>query len=165
MMTRLQIAFASVLSLMFCTLPVAAKDTPTVISIPSTGITLSSAKKIDSTIESLTWPVKLIGCFSDGRSADGLTLVHHAVNLQNDGADTVISVRMRFTFYDSFNKETAVHTNIATIALAPTAAATRVNLAEWSDAGPPSRVICAVDAVRYADGRIVDARTNATAKT
>jgi hypothetical protein len=115
---------------------------------------LSAARPIPSDVASQPGPVRIDGCFSDGRGTDGLTLVHHALRVANTGDRAITAVRVRFAFYDAFGDINATRTNIAETRVEPGATADRINLAELSDAGPPARITCSIDAVRFADGTI-----------
>ncbi len=119
---------------------------------------LGSASRIASTPVTTSLPVRIDGCYSDGRAAHGLTLVHHALNVTNTGSRPIAALRFTFTFYDAFNEIASVHTNIADVKLAPGASARAINLSEWSQDSPPTRITCAVNAVRYNDGSIVKAK-------
>ncbi len=116
---------------------------------------LSPAHPIPTEVASQPGPVRIDGCFSDGRGTDGLTLVHHALRVTNTGDRAIGAVRIRFTFYDAFGDVNAFRTNVAQAKLDPGQALDRINLAELSEAGPPARIVCSVDAVRFADGTIV----------
>jgi len=116
---------------------------------------LSAARPIPTTVAGQPGPVHIDGCFSDGRGTDGLTLVHHALRVSNTGDRGITAVRVRFAFYDAFGDVSVTRTNIAEARIEPGQTADRVNLAELSDAGPPARITCSVDAVRYADGTVV----------
>ena len=118
---------------------------------------LSSASHITSVPVKTSLPVLIDGCFSDGRASHGLTLVHHALNVTNTGSRPITALRFTFTFYDAFNEVTSVHTNIANVQLAPGATANAINLSEWSQDSPPTRITCAVNAIRYDDGTIAKA--------
>lgn len=133
-------------------------------AVPAAGdaVRLSPAHPIPTETASQPGPVHIDGCFSDGRGTDGLTLVHHAVRISNTGDRAVTAVRLRFAFYDAFGDVSATRTNVADVKLDPGTTADRVNLAELSDAGPPSRISCSIDAVRYADGTV--ARTGPPAR-
>jgi hypothetical protein len=116
---------------------------------------LSSAHPVPTEVAGQPGPVRIDGCFSDARGTDGLTLVHHALRVTNTGDRGITAVRVRFTFYDAFGDVNAYRTNIAQAKLDPSQTVDRVNLAELSDSGPPARISCSVDAVRFADGTIV----------
>jgi hypothetical protein len=116
---------------------------------------LSSPHPIPTTIAAQPGPVRLDGCFSDSRGSAGLTLVHHAVRVANTGDRAISAVRVRFVFYDAFNDVNATRTNIAEARIEPNQFADRINLAELADSAPPARIVCSVDAVRYADGTVV----------
>lgn len=122
--------------------------------VPSDGIRLGTAHPIATQVASQPGPIHIDGCFSDGRGADGLTIVHHALRIVNQGDRQVTAVRIRFVFYDAFDDVQAMRTNIATANIDPGQTIDRVNVAELSDAGPPARITCSVDAVRYADGTL-----------
>jgi len=115
---------------------------------------LSAARPIPTDVAGQPGPVRIDGCFSDGRGSDGLTLVHHALRIVNSGSQAITAVRVRFAFYDAFGDVNATRTNIAEARIEPGATADRINLAELSDAGPPVRITCSIDAVRFADGTI-----------
>lgn len=117
-------------------------------------IRLSVARPIASEVAGQPGPVRIDACFSDGRSAEGLTLVHHAVRITNGGERPITAVRVRFAFYDAFGDVRATRTSIAELRLDPGRTADRVNLAELSDGGPPARIVCSIDAIRYDDGTI-----------
>ncbi|HEX3551043.1 MAG TPA: hypothetical protein VHT53_11735 [Candidatus Elarobacter sp.] len=142
----------------FVLLPCAARaDRPAGVTaaVPAGDtVRLSAAHPIPTEIASQPGPVHIDGCFSDGRGADGLTVVHHAVRISNGGDRPITAVRLRFAFYDAFGDVNETRTNVAQVKLDPGTSVDRVNLAELSDAGPPSRVSCSVDAVRYADGTV-----------
>ena len=126
------------------TVPVVAPDT----------LRLSPARPIPTEVAGQPGPVRIEGCFSDGRGTDGLTLVHHALRVVNSGDRAITAVRVRFAFYDAFGDVNATRTNVAEVRLEPGQTADRVNLAELSDAGPPARIACSIDAVRFADGTV-----------
>jgi len=86
---------------------------------------------------------------------DGVTLVHLSVRVSNNGERAITPVRIRFAFVDAFGNVGATRTNIAATRIEPGSTADRINLAGLSDAGPPARITCSVDAVRYEDGSIV----------
>ncbi len=119
---------------------------------------LSSASHITSIPVKSSLPVLIDGCYSDGRASHGLTLVHHALNVTNTASRPITALRFTFTFYDAFNEVASVHTNIADVNLAPGASSSSINLSEWSQDSPPTRITCAVNAIRYDDGTIVRAR-------
>ena len=100
-------------------------------------------------------PVRLDGCFYDSRGSEGLTLVHHAVRITNTGDRAITAVRVRFAFYDAFGDVNATRTNIAEAHLDPGQLVDRINLAELADSAPPAKIVCSVDAIRYADGTVV----------
>jgi hypothetical protein len=116
---------------------------------------LSPAHPVATEVAGQPGPIRIDGCFSDARGTDGLTLVHHALRVTNTGDRGVTAVRVRFTFYDAFGDVGGYRTNIAQVKIDPGQSVDRVNLAELSDAGPPARIACSVDAVRFADGTIV----------
>jgi hypothetical protein len=134
---------------------------PTVVA-PGEALRLSAARPIPTDVASQPGPIRIDGCFSDGRGADGLTLVHHAIRIANTGTQAITAVRLRFAFYDAFGDVREARTNIAEARVEPGATADRINLAELSDAGPPARITCSIDAVRFADGTI--ARTGPPAR-
>jgi hypothetical protein len=131
-----------------------ARGAPAPVPVASNAIRLSSARPIPTDIAAQPGPVRIDGCFSDGRGTDGLTLVHHALRVANTGDRPISAVRVRFAFYDAFGDVSAVRTNVAETRVEPGQTADRVNLAELSDAGPPARITCSIDAVRFADGTI-----------
>ena len=134
-----------------------ARGAPTntvTVPAPSEALRLSAARPIPTDVASQPGPVRIDGCFSDGRGADGLTLVHHALRVANTGDRAITAVRVRFAFYDAFGDVKSTRTNIAETHVEPGATADRINLAELSDAGPPTRITCSIDAVRFADGTI-----------
>ena len=132
-----------------------ARGAPTnPVPVTSEALRLSAARPIPTDVASQPGPIRIDGCFSDGRGADGLTLVHHALRVTNTGAQAISAVRVRFAFYDAFGDIREARTNIAEMRVEPGATADRINLAELSDAGPPARITCSVDAVRFADGSI-----------
>jgi hypothetical protein len=116
---------------------------------------LSPAHPIPTQVASQPGPIKIDGCFSDGRGTDGLTLVHHALRITNGGDRPIAAVRVKFAFYDAFGDVSATRTNIAEARIDPGQSVDRINLAELSDAGPPARITCSVDGVRYLDGTVV----------
>lgn len=130
---------------------------PAAAAVPAQSdvLRLSSAHPIPTEVAGQPGPVRIDGCFSDARGADGLTLVHHALRVTNTGDRGITAVRVRFTFYDAFGDVNAYRTNVAQAKLDPAQTVDRVNLAELSDSGPPARITCSVDAVRFADGTIV----------
>ena len=115
---------------------------------------LSMARPIQTQVAGQPGPIRLDACYSDGRGTDGLSLVHHAVRITNAGDRPITAIRIRFAFYDAFGDVSASRTNIAEATLGPGQTADRINLAELSDSGPPSRITCSIDGVRYADGSI-----------
>jgi hypothetical protein len=125
------------------------------VSSQSDVLRLSPAHPIATEVAGQPGPVRIDGCFSDARGTDGLTLVHHALRVTNTGDRAITAVRVRFTFYDAFGDVNAFRTNIAQAKLDPNQTVDRLNLAELSDSGPPARIVCSVDAVRFADGTIV----------
>ena len=134
-----------------------AERTPgTTVAQGPTGDTLrlSTARPIQTQVAGQPGPIRLDACYSDGRGSDGLTLVHHAVRITNAGDRPVTAIRVRFAFYDAFGDVSASRTNVAEAKLDPGQRADRINLAELSDSGPPSRITCSIDGVRYADGTI-----------
>ena len=136
----------------------AAPPPASVTTGPGSGgdtLRLSSPHPIPTTVAAQPGPVRLDGCFSDSRGSAGLTLVHHAVRIANTGDRPITAVRVRFVFYDAFNDANATRTNIADARIEPGQFADRINLAELADSAPPARIVCSVDAVRYADGTVV----------
>ena len=116
---------------------------------------LSPAHPIPTQVAGQPGPIRIDGCISDGRGTDGLTLVHHALRGSNGGDRPIAAVRVKFAFYDAFGDINATRTNIAEARIDPGQTADRINLAELSDAGPPARITCSVDAIRYLDGTVV----------
>ena len=135
----------------------AATPPPPPVAVSSDGLHLGTAHPIATQVASQPGPIQIDGCFSDGRGAEGLTVVHHALRITNHGDRAITAVRIRFTFYDAFDDVQATRTNIAAAGIDPGQTLDRVNLAELSDAGPPARISCSVDAVRYADGTLARA--------
>ena len=131
-----------------------ARGAPPTVPSPGEALRLSAARPIPTDVASQPGPIRIDGCFSDGRGTDGLTLVHHALRIANTGDRPISAVRVRFAFYDAFGDISAVRTNVAETRVEPGQTADRVNLAELSDAGPPARITCSIDAVRFADGTI-----------
>ncbi|MDB5040637.1 MAG: hypothetical protein JWN27_1363 [Candidatus Eremiobacteraeota bacterium] len=127
-----------------------------VISVPTGGggVTFSLPHPIATEVARQPGPVRIDGCFSDGRAAQGLTIVHHALRITNTGDRPIAAVRVRFAFYDAFGDVQTSRTNIADTRIGPGQTADRINLAELADAGPPAKISCSVDAVRYADGTL-----------
>lgn len=151
---------AAASSLVFSTLgAAAAAATPPApaLVVPAEDLHLGAAHPIATQVASQPGPIQLDGCFSDGRGAEGLTIVHHALRISNHGDRAITAVRIRFTFYDAFDDVQATRTNIAAASVDPGQTLDRVNVAELSDAGPPARITCSVDAVRYADGTLARA--------
>jgi len=135
-----------------CAAPVA----PAVVSGNAANtLRLSAAHPVPTTVASQPGPIHLDGCFSDSRGSEGLTLVHHAVRIANTGDRPVTGVRVRFLFYDVFGDVNATRTNIAEARIEPGQFADRINLAELADSAPPAKIVCSIDAVRFADGTIV----------
>jgi hypothetical protein len=134
----------------------AAARAQRIAAVPVGGdaLRLSAAHPIPTEVAGQPGPVRIDGCFSDGRGTDGLTVVHHALRLSNTGGTAITAVRVRFAFYDAFGDVSATRTNIAEVRIEPSQSADRVNLAELSEAGPPARITCSVDAVRYTDGTV-----------
>jgi hypothetical protein len=149
-------SFAFIVAACAATLALAgiARGAPPPVPAPSDALRLSAARPIPTDVASQPGPIRVDGCFSDGRGADGLTLVHHALRISNTGDRAVTAVRLRFAFYDAFGDIREARTNIAETRVEPGATADRINLAELSDAGPPARITCSIDAVRFADGTI-----------
>jgi hypothetical protein len=125
-----------------------------VISVPTGGVTFSLPHPITTEVARQPGPVRIDGCFSDGRAAQGLTIVHHALRITNTGDRAIAAVRVRFAFYDAFGDVQTSRTNIADTRVGPGQTADRINLAELADAGPPAKISCSIDAVRYADGSL-----------
>ncbi|MDB5070353.1 MAG: hypothetical protein JWM87_1464 [Candidatus Eremiobacteraeota bacterium] len=145
----------------FLVLPGIARADRTVAAVvPSggDGLKLSAAHPIPTEVSGQPGPVRIDGCFSDGRGTDGLTLVHHALRVSNTGDRGITAVRVRFAFYDAFGDVMATRTNVAEARVEPGQTVDRINLAELSDSGPPARITCSVDAVRYADGTVARTR-------
>jgi hypothetical protein len=137
--------------------PAVPAPVPITAGVPAEGLRLGPAKPIASQAAAQPGPIRIDACFSDGRGAEGLTIVHHALRISNQGDRAINAVRIRFAFYDAFDDVQSVRTNIAETRLDPGQTADRVNLAELSEAGPPARILCSIDAVRYADGTVVRA--------
>ncbi|GAC1571274.1 MAG: hypothetical protein NVS3B7_01160 [Candidatus Elarobacter sp.] len=132
----------------------AAATNQAVLTVPSEGLRLGAPHPIVTQVASQPGPVHIDGCYSDVRGADGLSVVHHALRIANQGDRPINAVRIRFTFYDAFDDVQVTRTNIATAIIDPGQTVDRINVAELSDAGPPARIVCSVDAVRYADGTL-----------
>jgi hypothetical protein len=130
--------------------PVNAGNSPT-----ANTLRLSAPHPIPTQVASQPGPVHLDGCFSDSRGSEGLTLVHHAVRITNTGDRAITGVRVRFLFYDAFGDVNATRTNIADARIDPGQLVDRINLAELADSAPPAKVVCSIDAIRYADGTVV----------
>ena len=81
--------------------------------------------------------------------------MHHAVRITNTGDRAITAVRLRFAFYDAFGDISATRTNIAEARIDPAQLVDRINLAELADSSPPAKILCSVDAIRYADGTVV----------
>ena len=128
---------------------------PTAVAASANTLRLSAAHPIPTTIASQPGPIHLDGCFSDSRGSEGLTLVHHAVRITNAGDRPITAVRVRFLFYDAFGDVNATRTNIAEARIDTGRMADRINLAELADSSPPAKIVCSIDAVRYADGTVV----------
>ena len=64
-------------------------------------------------------------------------------------------MRVRFAFYDAFGDVNATRTNIAETRIDPGQLVDRINLAELADSSPPAKIVCSIDAIRYADGTVV----------
>ncbi|MBV8748824.1 MAG: hypothetical protein JO103_03815 [Candidatus Eremiobacteraeota bacterium] len=135
----------------------AARAATAVLPTPNNDLHLSAAHPIPTEVAGQPGPIRIDGCYSDGRGTDGLTLVHHALRLVNTGDRAVSAVRVRFAFYDAFGDVNATRTNIAQTRLEPGQTLDKINLAELSDAGPPAKITCSVDAVRYDDGTLARA--------
>jgi hypothetical protein len=121
---------------------------------PNDALRLSAARPIPTDVAGQPGPVRIDGCFSDGRGTNGLTIVHHALRITNTGDKPITAVRVRFAFYDALGDVSATRTNVAELRAEPGQSADRINLAELSEAGPPARITCSIDAVRFADGSI-----------
>ncbi len=134
-----------------CAEPVAAAA----VSGAGSALRLSAPHPIPTTVAGQPGPIHLDGCFSDSRGSEGLTLVHHAVRIANAGDRPITGVRLRFSFYDAFGDVNATRTNIAEARVDPGKLLDRINLAELADSAPPAKIVCSIDAVRYADGTIV----------
>jgi hypothetical protein len=134
---------------------VARADQIAFATVAGEPLRLSPAHPIPTQVAAQPGPIRLDGCFSDGRGGDGLTLVHHAVRISNTGDRAVTAVRVRFAFYDAFGDVNAVRSNIAEVRIEPGGLADRINLAELADSSPPAKIACSIDAIRYADGTIV----------
>jgi hypothetical protein len=137
--------------------PLAAVAVPVNAGNSATANTLrlSAPHPIPTQVAGQPGPIRLDGCFSDSRGSEGLTLVHHAVRITNTGDRPITGVRMRFLFYDVFGDVNATRTNIADARIDPGQLVDRINLAELADSAPPAKVVCSIDAVRYADGTVV----------
>jgi hypothetical protein len=133
-------------------------DRTVVVPAGGDGLKLSAAHPIPTEVAGQPGPVRIDGCFSDGRGTDGLTLVHHALRVSNTGERGITAVRVRFAFYDAFGDVSATRTNVAEARVEPGQTVDRINLAELSDSGPPARITCSVDAVRYGDGTVARTR-------
>jgi hypothetical protein len=152
--------FAAAASAAFLVLPgvTSAADRTVVAPSGGNGLKLSAAHPIPTEVAGQPGPIRIDGCFSDGRGTDGLTLVHHALRVSNTGDRAITAVRVRFAFYDAFGDVSATRTNVAEARIEPGQSADRINLAELSDAGPPARITCSIDAVRYGDGTVARTR-------
>jgi hypothetical protein len=139
-----------------CAASIAFGGSARAATVPVTPDTLrlSPARPIPTEVAGQPGPVRIEGCFSDGRGTDGLTLVHHALRVVNSGDRAITAVRIRFAFYDAFGDVNQTRTNIAEARLEPGQTGDRINLAELSEAGPPARIACSIDAVRFADGTV-----------
>jgi hypothetical protein len=148
--------FAAALGVAFAAVAgTASADRTAVVPVAADGLKLSAAHPIPTEVAGQPGPVRIDGCFSDGRGTDGLTLVHHALRVSNTGDRPITAVRVRFAFYDAFGDVNATRTNVADAKIDPGQTVDRINLAELSDAGPPARITCSVDAIRYGDGTVV----------
>jgi hypothetical protein len=127
----------------------------TVAAATGDPLRLSAPHPVQTQVAAQPGPLRLDGCFSDSRGTDGLTLVHHAVRITNTGDRAVTAVRLRFAFYDAFGDVNATRTNIAEARIDPGQLADRINLSELADSSPPAKIVCSIDAVRYADGTVV----------
>jgi hypothetical protein len=154
--TRLSFIAAAGAAMLLGTTALAATSPPAAV-VQSEGIRLGPARPIATQVASQPGPIHIDGCFSDGRGIEGLTIVHHAMRITNQGDRAINAVRVRFDFYDAFGDIHSTRTNIAEARLEAGQTADRVNLSELSEAGPPARITCSVDAVRYSDGTIVRA--------
>jgi hypothetical protein len=121
----------------------------------ATTLRLSAPHPIPTQVASQPGAVRIDGCFSDSRGTEGLTLVHHALRITNTGDRAITAVRVRFAFYDAFGDVNATRTNIAEARMDPGQLVDRINLAELADSAPPAKIVCSIDAIRYADGTIV----------
>ncbi len=126
-----------------------------VAATASNTLHLSPPHPVSTQVAGQPGPVHLDGCYSDSRGSEGLTLVHHAVRISNSGDRAITGVRVRFLFYDAFGDINATRTNIAEARIEPGQFADRINLSELADSAPPAKVVCSIDAVRFADGTIV----------
>jgi hypothetical protein len=138
-----------------CAQPLAAVEVPVNAGNSANTLRLSAPHPIPTTVAGQPGPVRLDGCFSDSRGSEGLTLVHHAVRITNTGDRAISGVRVRFVFYDVFGDVNATRTNIADARIEPGKLADRINLSELADSAPPAKIVCSIDAIRYADGTIV----------
>jgi len=158
---RLSIIAAAAAAALFATTSIARAETlGAAVAVPVNANTantlrLSAAHPIPTQVASQPGPVRLDGCFSDSRGSEGLTLVHHAVRITNTGDRAITGVRVRFAFYDAFGDVNATRTNIAEARIDPGQLVDRINLAELADSAPPAKIVCSVDAIRYADGTVV----------
>ena len=135
--------------------PLAAVAVPVNTGNTATTLRLSAPHPIPTQVAGQPGPVHLDGCFSDSRGSEGLTLVHHAVRITNTGDRAITGVRVRFLFYDAFGDVNATRTNIAEARIDPGQLVDRINLAELADSSPPAKIVCSIDAIRYADGTVV----------
>jgi hypothetical protein len=135
--------------------PIAAVAVPVSAGNTANTLRLSAPHPIPTQVAGQPGPVRLDGCFSDSRGSEGLTLVHHAVRITNTGDRPITAVRVRFAFYDAFGDVSATRTNIAEARIDPGQLVDRINLAELADSSPPAKIVCSIDAIRYADGTIV----------
>lgn len=140
---------------MACAQQRAAVAVPVTAGSTSNTLRLSAPHPIPTQVASQPGPVRLDGCFSDSRGSEGLTLVHHAVRITNTGDRAITAVRVRFAFYDAFGDVNATRTNIAEARIDPGQLVDRINLAELADSAPPAKIVCSIDAIRYADGTVV----------
>jgi hypothetical protein len=135
--------------------PLGAVAVPVNTGNTANTLRLSAPHPIPTQVAGQPGTVHLDGCFSDSRGSEGLTLVHHAVRITNTGDRAITAVRVRFAFYDAFGDVNASRTNIAEARIDPGQLADRINLSELADSSPPAKIVCSIDAIRYADGTVV----------
>ena len=138
-----------------CAEPLTAVAVPVNTGSTANTLRLSAPHPIPTQVAGQPGPVHLDGCFSDSRGSEGLTLVHHAVRITNTGDRAITAVRVRFAFYDAFGDVNASRTNIAEARIDPGQLVDRINLSELADSSPPAKIVCSIDAIRYADGTVV----------